>query len=125
MGAKANNNIIVYDPEKGFIKSINQYCGSKIDVKLCSERTELIVDDLSTYSIAFIVTNDYSDMIDVIKMYNQIDHIYLNTTNKEIKKIVSNLKNIHLFNQEKDKIRIMEFIFNKIIGFDDTYSSLN
>ncbi len=122
---KESNNIIVYDPTKDFIKSINQYCGSKIDIKLCSDRTELIVNDLSIYSIAFIVTNDYSDMIEIIKMYNQIDKIYLNTNNTEIKRTVSNLKNIVLFNQDKDKIKIMDFIFNKIIGFEDHNSNIN
>lgn len=111
-------NVLVYDKSETLIKLIKHYCGNNIEVIFCNCEKDIEELDLKTIDTAYVSSNDIYDFLEIKSIYQNASKIYVASQCDELRVKLSTLKNVVFFDLVNDKYKILDQIYNKIVGFD-------
>lgn len=117
MFQNSGSNILIYDKSEKLIKITKHYNGRNVDVTFCNGENKLSELELKDFDLAYLNINDDDDLSYVFSIILNVKNVYVNTTSKKIKISLQFFDKIVFFDLEKDKFKIMDQIFNTIIGF--------
>ena len=83
--------VYIYDTSKGFSSFIKHYYSDKMIIDVCTNKKNFNQNDIQKYDLCFFMVNDMDDYFNLMKIYTLIEHFFIVTTNKIIRKKINNL----------------------------------
>jgi hypothetical protein len=102
----------IYDTSKGFSSLIKHYYSTKMDIDVCTNKKNFVIDNIKDYDVCFFVVNDMDDLSNLIKAYYKIEHFFIGAPNKMIEDKIDSLnyENVVVLDFNSSKHEILKVI---------------
>ncbi len=111
---KGIKNVFVYDTTKGFSRFIKIYFKNYFDILCCTNKKKLPEQQLTNIDFAFVIINDFDDIISFIWIYSKVKIIFIGSNMDIIKKKLKHEESIILLDLSKNKDELRIEIKNKL-----------
>lgn len=111
---KENKNVFVYDTTKGFSRFIKKYFKNYFNILCCTNKKKLPEQELTNIDFAFIIINDFDDIISFIWIYSKVKILFIGTNMIKLKTKLKDEESIILLDLSKKKDELIIEIKNKL-----------
>lgn len=116
---KPRNNIFIYDTSRGFGRFIIKNYSNHFNFEICVNSEQLSDFDLFKFNISIFIINSETDLLKLITVRNNIQHVLIassNPKNYDILKLINGVEILKL-HETKNKIleKVLSFIKKNLI----------
>lgn len=114
------NKAFVYDTSRGFARLIKNNFSDRFSIDSCNVRRRFSEYDLSKYGVAFVMIDQYEELIDFLKIKKRIDKVLVTAKDIEVQKQLLDLEDVYVIDINKIKREALNDIINYLILTEQT-----
>lgn len=113
-----DNSIFVFDTRKGFARFIRLNFSNNYSISTCTLRKNIEEYKLENYRFAFIIINDYEEMVDFLTIKKNVKYVFAGSTISEVNKLLLEMTEIVYLDLEVVKKKTIQEITASLKFFE-------